>query len=135
MSAQEGKEPPPYRVHTVILTLDRPALHARIDARVERMVAAGLVGEVRGLLERGYSPALPSMSGIGYAEIAAYLRDECTLPAAIERIKFNTHRYVRHQETWFRRNRAATRIEVAHDNWPAHLLDDVGTVLATTHQG
>jgi tRNA dimethylallyltransferase len=135
MSAQEGKEPPPFDIHTVILTLDRPALHARIDARVERMVAAGLVDEVRALLERGYSPALPSMSGIGYAEIAAYLRGESTLPEAIERIKFNTHRYVRHQETWFRRNRTATRIDVASGDWLARLIDDVGTVLATTDEG
>jgi tRNA dimethylallyltransferase len=132
MSAQEGKEPPPYRVDAFILTLDRRALHARIDARVERMVAAGLVEEVRGLLERGYSPALPALSGIGYAEIVAYLRGECALPEAIERIKFSTHRYVRHQETWFRRNRAARRIDVAPDDWLARLIDEVGTVLATT---
>jgi tRNA dimethylallyltransferase len=99
------------------------------------MVAAGLVDEVRGLLERGHAPTLPSMSGIGYAEIAAYLNNECTLPEAIERIKFNTHRYVRHQETWFRRNRTATRIDVAPDDWLARLIDDVGTVLATTDEG
>jgi tRNA dimethylallyltransferase len=131
MSAQEGKESPPYCVHTVILTLDRQALHARIDARVERMVAAGLVDEVRGLIEQGYAPALPSMSGIGYAEVATYLGGECSLLEAIERIKFNTHRYVRHQETWFRRNRAAQRIDVAPEDWLARLIDDVGTVLAT----
>ncbi|MFN8540766.1 MAG: tRNA dimethylallyltransferase [Thermomicrobiales bacterium] len=117
-------------MHSFILTLDRQRLHARIDARVERMVAAGLVDEVRGLIERGYSPALPSMSGIGYAEIAAYLGGEGTLAEATERIKFNTHRYVRHQETWFRRNRAARRIDVAPGDWLARLIDDVGTVLA-----
>jgi tRNA dimethylallyltransferase len=135
MSAQEGKEPPPYRVRTIILELDRAALHARIDARVERMVAAGLVEEVRGLLERGFSPALPAMSGIGYAEIAAYLGGELTLPEAVERIKFNTHRYVRHQETWFRRNRAAARIDVARGDWLERLMDEVGTVLAGSDEG
>lgn len=130
MSAQEGKDPPPYRIAQYVLTLDRAALHARIDARVQRMIAAGLVDEVRGLLDRGYAPDLPAMSGIGYAEIVAYLRGECDLPSAIERIMFNTHRYVRHQETWFRRNRAATRVEVSRDDWLARLIDELGTLLA-----
>ena len=117
MSAQEGKEPPPYQIWQAVLTLDRAALHARIDARVERMIAAGLVEEVRALLERGYAPDLPALSGIGYAEIVAYLRGESTLPDAITRIKTNTHRYVRHQETWFRRNHAAERFGVAVPDW------------------
>ncbi|MGN6363050.1 MAG: tRNA (adenosine(37)-N6)-dimethylallyltransferase MiaA [Thermomicrobiales bacterium] len=117
MSAQEGKEPPPYHIWQAVLTLDRAALHARIDARVERMIAAGLVEEVRALLERGYAPDLPALSGIGYAEIVAYLRGESTLPDAIARIKTNTHRYVRHQETWFRRNHAAERSDVAVPDW------------------
>ncbi len=122
MSAQEGKEPPPYRPLQLGLTLARPALHARIDARVERMIAAGLVGEVRALLDRGYSPDLPALSGIGYAEIVAYLRGETTLAEAIERIKANTHRYVRHQETWLRRNRALERFDVADESWQARLI-------------
>jgi tRNA dimethylallyltransferase len=88
------------------------------------------VEEVRGLIARGFSSTLPAMSGIGYAEVAAYLRGECALPEAVERIKFNTHRYVRHQETWFRRNRAARRIDVAPADWLARLIDEVGTVLA-----
>ena len=122
MSAQEGKEPPPYRPLQLGLTLARPALHARIDARVERMIAAGLVGEVRALLDRGYSPDLPALSGIGYAEIVAHLRGETTLGEAIERIKANTHRYVRHQETWLRRNRALERFDVADEGWQARLI-------------
>lgn len=122
MSAQEGKEPPPYRILQLGLALARPALHARIDARVDRMVAAGLVDEVRALLARGYDPRLPSLSGIGYAEIVAYLRGETTLAAAVERIKTNTHRYVRHQETWLRRNRALERFDVAVDGWQDALI-------------
>ena len=132
MSALEGKEPPPYRLVPFILTLDRAALHARIDARVERMVAAGLVDEVRALLARGYDPALPALSGIGYAEIVAHLRGETTLPEATARIKINTHRYVRHQETWFRRNRAATRLDVGREGWLERLQGEVGTILAVS---
>jgi tRNA dimethylallyltransferase len=130
MSAQERKEPPPYRIWHAVLTLDRAALHARIDARVERMVAAGLVEEVRALLERGYAPGLPALSGIGYAEIVAYLRGEGTLPDAVARIKTNTHRYVRHQETWFRRNHAAERFDVAAPDWLGRLDARVSAELA-----
>jgi len=69
-----GEDPPPFRLIPFLLTLDRAVLHARIDVRVDRMVAAGLVDEVRGLLARGYDPALPALSGIGYAEIVAHLK-------------------------------------------------------------
>jgi tRNA dimethylallyltransferase len=134
MSELEGKDPPPYRLIPFILALDRAALHERIDARVARMVAAGLVGEVRALLARGYDPALPAMSGIGYAEVVGHLRGEMTLSETIARIKFNTHRYVRHQETWFRRNRAATRLDVGQSGWLERLIGEVGTILAMSDQ-
>lgn len=117
MSAQVGKTPPPYHIAQFGLTLARPALHARIDARVERMVAAGLVDEVRALLDRGYDPGLPALSGIGYAEIVRYLRGELALDEAVTQIKTNTHRYVRHQETWLRRNRAIVWFDLAAPEW------------------
>jgi tRNA dimethylallyltransferase len=130
MSEQEGKEPPPYRIMQAILTLDRPALHARADARIARMIATGLVAEVEALLDRGYAPTLPAMTGIGYAEVIAHLRDGLSLPDAVAQIATSTHRYIRHQETWFRRNRIATRYDVATAAWEATLQTDVGTFLA-----
>lgn len=130
MSEQEGKVPPPYRIMQAILTLDRPTLHARADARIGRMVAAGLVAEVQGLLDRGYAPPAPAMTGIGYAEIIAHLREGVSLTDAVAQIAINTHRYIRHQETWFRRNRAATRYDVATAGWETALQTDVGTFLA-----
>jgi len=98
----EGSDPPPWRILQIGLTRPRPALYARTDARVDAMIAAGLVEETRALLER-YDPALPALSSLGYREIGAYLRGKMSLPDAIARIKVETHRYVRHQETWFRR--------------------------------
>lgn len=84
------------------LTADRAELYRRIDLRVDEMIERGLVDEVRGLLDRGYDLALPAMSGIGYKQIAMHLRGELALPAAIQQIKFETHRLVRHQYSWFR---------------------------------
>ncbi len=99
----EGADPPPYRMLQIGLDMDREALYGRIDRRVDAMMAAGLVAETEGLLAAGYSPALPAMTSLGYREIGAYLQGEMTLAAAVERIKTETHRFVRHQYTWFRR--------------------------------
>ena len=98
----EGEDPPPYR--TLMLGLRRPraALHARVDARVEAMVREGLIDETRRLLAT-YDPALPALTSLGYKEIGAYLRGEMDLPTAAAQIKIETHRYVRHQSTWFRK--------------------------------
>ena len=103
-SAAIGKKPPPYRFLKLGLTLERDALYARADARINQMLANGLVAEVERLVAAGYAPTLPSMTGLGYSQIGACLRGEMTLAQAVEQMKFATHRYIRHQYTWFRRD-------------------------------
>ncbi len=103
-SEQQRKQPPPYDILILGLTRPRPELHARIDARIEAMLAAGWLDEVRRLLEAGYSPDLPAMSGIGYAELAAHLRGEISLEEAVHRIQQRTRRFVRRQANWFKAN-------------------------------
>ena len=93
--------PPPYAVTTIGLDLPRPQLYTRIDARIDAMIAAGLVDETRRLAER-YAWTLPSMSGLGYKQIGRYLRGDDSLDAAIAAIKRETRRFVRHQGNWFR---------------------------------
>jgi tRNA dimethylallyltransferase len=95
-------EPPPWLVLKIGLTCDRPGLYARVDSRIDRQIEAGLVDEVRGLLASGYSSALPAMSSLGYREIGAFLRNETSLAYAVERMKLQTHRFIRQQYTWFR---------------------------------
>lgn len=99
----EGKEPPPYRM--LLIGLDRPReeLYSRIDQRVDAMLAAGLIEETQALLDAGYDIRLPAMSSLGYHEIIAYLQRELSLDEAVMQIKTETHRFVRHQYTWFRR--------------------------------
>jgi len=101
----EGADPPPYTVLQIGVEWPRPVLYARIDRRVEEMVAAGLADETRRLLAAGYDPRLPSMTSLGYREMAAYLAGELTLEQATARIQIETHRFVRRQYTWFRRLR------------------------------
>jgi tRNA dimethylallyltransferase len=84
------------------LTMDRQALYARIEQRVDAMIEAGLVDEVKRLLDQGVDPALPSMQGLGYREIAGFLRGDCGMDAAVDLIKKNTRRFAKRQYTWFR---------------------------------
>ncbi len=102
ISRLQKKSPPPYQTLIIGLTAGRAELYRRIDARVDRMIEQGLVEEVKKLLEMGYSLSLPAMSGIGYKQIGMYLNGEMTLPEATQKIKVETHRFVRHQYNWFR---------------------------------
>lgn len=102
-SAQRRKMPPPYRSLQLGLTLAREALYERLDARVESMMVQGFLDEVRELHQRGYGAALPSMHGIGYAQLSAHLREEVTLEEAVQTTKHLTHSFVRRQYTWFRK--------------------------------
>jgi len=108
-SEWQRKSPPAAAATIIGLELGRDELYRRIDARVDAMIAAGLVAEVKGLLQRGYGRDLAAMDSIGYRQICEYLRGECTLDAAVERIKTETHRLARMQHTWFRRDDARVR--------------------------
>lgn len=83
------------------LTMNRNALYERINIRVDTMIADGLVEEVSRLLEKGIDPSLPSMQGLGYKEIAMFLRGECGKEDAISLFKRNTRRFAKRQYTWF----------------------------------
>ncbi len=101
-SEQRKPGQPAYRLLKVGLTMPRPQLYARIDARIEAMVKAGLLEEVRSLLEKGYPPDLPAFSAIGYQEMIACLRGEITLSEAVTTMKRRTRQFVRRQANWFK---------------------------------
>lgn len=97
-----SKEALPYPLLVIGLTTSRGDLYSRIDSRVDDMIKQGLVDEVRNLTAKGYSLKLPSMSGIGYKQIGLFLQHKIDLPTAIQQIKYETHRFARHQHAWFR---------------------------------
>ena len=109
ISEQQGKEPPPYEILQIGLTMDRDRLYERCDVRLERMIEAGLLDEVSTLLEQGYDWHLPAMSAVGYAELEPLFRgqraaretDEKALNEAKDEIRSNLHRFIRHQYNWF----------------------------------
>jgi tRNA dimethylallyltransferase len=94
--------PPAIRPIIFVLELPRPLLFERIDARVGDMLAAGLVDEVRSLLDRGFGEADPGLNATGYVELIPHLRGAVPLDAAADAIRRNTRRYARRQLTWFR---------------------------------
>ncbi|MDO4530897.1 MAG: tRNA (adenosine(37)-N6)-dimethylallyltransferase MiaA [Bacillota bacterium] len=101
-AAQQEKDTP-YDAAVIILNMDREKLYERIELRIDQMLEQGLVEEVQGLLDRGYSPDLVSMQGIGYKEFIPYFNGESTLEEAVTQLKTNTRRFAKRQLTWFRR--------------------------------
>lgn len=99
---QKGKETP-YNAGVIILNMDREKLYERIELRIDIMMQEGLLEEVKGLLDKGYTPDLVSMQGIGYKEFIPYFNGECTLEEAVIQLKTNTRRFAKRQLTWFRR--------------------------------
>ena len=98
------KQAPPFPVLIIGLTTKRHDLYHRIDSRIEEMIKQGLIDEVKDLLAKGYSLDLPSMSSIGYRQIGMVLQGKLDMPLAIQQIKYETHRFARHQYAWFRLN-------------------------------
>ena len=93
----------PVRDSLVIgLTLERQELYDRIDRRVDRMLAAGFLDEVRQLSAMGYSLGTGPLDSLGYRELGQHLSGELALYEAVQRTKFQTHRLVRRQYTWFK---------------------------------
>lgn len=101
-SAQRGQADSPYDLLTVGLKRPREELYARVDERIEAMFAAGLLDEVRALLVKGYSPELPSMSGIGYRECCQVLGGQMSEEQAKVQMKRITRVFVRRQANWFK---------------------------------
>ncbi|MED1801854.1 tRNA (adenosine(37)-N6)-dimethylallyltransferase MiaA [Brevibacillus porteri] len=93
----------PYDLVMIGLTMDRAKLYERINHRVELMIEAGLVEEVRGLLDAGYDASLVSMQGLGYKELIPYLYGEITLEKAVNDIQQRTRHFAKRQLSWFRR--------------------------------
>lgn len=101
-SAQRGQVESPYQLITIGLNRPREELYQRVDERIEAMFANGFVNEVRGLLEKGYSPALPGMSAIGYRECIKIVKGEINEEQAKIEIRRVTRVFVRRQANWFK---------------------------------
>ncbi|MBR6256157.1 MAG: tRNA (adenosine(37)-N6)-dimethylallyltransferase MiaA [Lachnospiraceae bacterium] len=110
-NAQQRSRSAAYDARFFVLTDERSKLYERIDARVDKMVASGLVDEVRALKDRGVPRMSTAMQGLGYKEIYDYLAGECTLEEAIYTIKRDSRHFAKRQVTWFKREPDAIWID------------------------
>ena len=101
----------PYAFCYFVLNDDRAKLYARIDERVDQMMEAGLLLEVRNLKERGLTRDMISMQGLGYKELLDYLDGQISLDEAVYLIKRDTRHFAKRQITWFKRERDVVWLE------------------------
>jgi len=99
----KDEESLPYEPVIVGLDMDRKKLYERIEERIDRMLKAGLVEEVQGLIKEGYDKKLTSMQAIGYKEVAEHLHGKYTYDELVNILKQNTRNFAKRQMTWFRR--------------------------------
>ncbi len=102
---KERKKQTPFQAAYFVLNDERAHLYARIDRRVDEMIAGGLAEEVQKLKDMGYTPDMVSMQGLGYKELFPYFDGKCTLEEAITVIKRDTRHFAKRQLTWFRREK------------------------------
>ena len=120
---KERAKESPYRYAYFVLTDDRARLYDRIDTRVDAMMEAGLLEEVRSLRDRGVKRSCTSMQGLGYKELYACLEGECSLDEAVRIIKRDTRHFAKRQLTWFRRERDVIWLD------KGRFLQDEGRIL------
>lgn len=121
---------PVYNLKMFGLTMRRDLLYRRIEKRVDEMIESGLVDEVRALMARGYSPELPSMRGLGYKEIIAYLQGNLNLDQAVELLKRNTRRFAKRQLTWFRKDARIEWVDVENHSHIKDLVKEISAKIA-----
>jgi len=121
---------PRYDVRLIGLTAERSLLHARADRRVDAMVTAGFPNEVAALYGRGYGPDLPALSALGYRELGEYARGLRPLDDAAQATKWATHRFIRRQLTWFRREQDLHWLDITDGDLAARALATIEPWLA-----
>ena len=126
---QHGFREVPFQATMIGLTRERSALYRRIENRVDRQMAQGLVEEVRGLMQRNYPADLPAMTGLGYRQLAGYLTGQESITEGVRRLKRDTRRYAKRQMTWFRKDPTIVWKSIdAHETADAVADDIMNTV-------
>lgn len=126
---QSVDQPSLYGLHFA----DREMLYARIDSRVDAMIAAGFLDEVRHLRECGYSAALKPMQALGYKQLNTFLVGDMSWDAAVAEIKQETRRFSKRQLIWFRGDKRVRWID-GDDRTPEELADEISRKITSDHE-
>ena len=112
MEAESRKNEVKYDFKVFAIDMDREKLYDRINRRVDLMIEAGLIEEVRNLVNK--YPNMPTaMQGLGYKEVVQYFNGEYSKEEMIEKIKQESRRYAKRQLTWFRKNKEIKWIDAS----------------------
>lgn len=122
-------KPLPYEFVKIGLTRERKELYSLVDQRVDRMISAGLVKEVKNILAMG--PDKTALQAIGYKEIMMYLEGKTTLANAVSLIKKGSRRYAKRQFTWFRKEEEVRWVDLTGVYESREGLGRVSEVLKT----
>jgi tRNA dimethylallyltransferase len=125
LQAQWDRDRKKYECVFVGIRREKEDLHRRINERVRKMIAEGLVDEVRRLLTLPHALSTAAKQALGYAEVLAHLAGEISLEDAAEMIKINTRQFAKSQRTWFKRFREIEWIDVAADDTAGRVADDL----------
>lgn len=112
---------------------DRGQLYARIDSRVDAMIAAGFLSEVRHLRDCGYSATLKPMQALGYKQLNTFLAGDMPWDAAVAEMKQETRRFSKRQLIWFRGDKRVRWID-ADDRTPEELADEISRNMTADHE-
>lgn len=123
---EERAKESPYDFRYFVLTDERAHLYERIDHRVDLMLEAGLVEEVKRLRAQGCHKGMVSMQGLGYKEILSWLEGEISYEEAVYLLKRDTRHFAKRQLTWFRRERDVIWLNKPdYDYDDSRILDDI----------
>jgi len=121
-----------YNAVLIGLLMERSELYARINARVDKMMADGFLEEVRNLLEMGYTTEMSAMQGLGYKQLSSYLKGEYDLNTAVELIKRDTRRFAKRQLTWFKRDPRINWFQLERIPSYESMLDEIVSIVCRT---
>lgn len=110
-SAQKKNKPNNYNFYIVGINDDRDKVYQQINKRIDKMISAGLIDEVKLLLNKGYSEKLTSFQALGYKEVVGYLNGRYSKEEMVEELKKRTRNFARRQLTWFKRFKNINWIE------------------------
>lgn len=114
----EQKNEAQYEHLLIGLEMDRVLLYERINKRVDGMIEAGLVEEVKKIYDAGHENS-QAMKAIGYKEIIPYIKGEVSLEAAVDMLKRNSRRYAKRQYTWFKNQLEVDWFSLTNSNYEA----------------
>jgi tRNA dimethylallyltransferase len=121
--SQFDEERPPERRRVFVLGWERPALHARIDERVEQMISHGLIEEVQSLLAKHGALGKTASQAVGYREVMEHLQKGTAISECVDQIKFASHQFARRQEIWFRGITECRRIAMQAYSGPEEIAE------------